>query len=113
MSTDIFSRLHNFIQKDRELCRLNKRHELCHEEDVVWKRGLSSSGDMPEPIDMVFASNPRDTVGPGMGFRSDRLSDRRTKITAKMREHDVKRPKGSKQAQELRYLRQNCNLTCA
>ncbi len=98
---------------DRELARLNKRHDLCHEEDTMWKRGLSSDGNMPDPVDMVFASNPRDAVGPGMGFRSDRLSDKRVNITAKMKEHNVQRPKGSKEAQELRYRRELCNLTCA
>ena len=112
MSTDSVNRLHNFIQKDAELRRLNKRHEMCHEDDTMWRRGLNPDGNMPDPVEMVFASNPRDTTGPGMGFRSDRLSDRRVAITSKMRDNNVKRPKGSKKAQEIRYRRELCELTC-
>ena len=79
----------------------------------MWKRGLVD-GNMPDHTEMVFASNSRDAAGgPGMGFRSDRLSDKRVNITAKMKEHNVQRPKGSKEAQELRYRRELCNLTCA
>lgn len=86
---------------------------MCHEDDTMWKRGLTAEGNMPDPVDMVFASNARDNAGPGMGFRSDRLSDRRVAITLQMKNHQCRRPKGSKEAQEIRYRRELCNLTCA
>jgi hypothetical protein len=79
----------------------------------MWTRGLTKEGNMPDPVEMVFASNSRDVPGPGMGFRSDRLSDRRVAITAQMKIHNCRRPKGSKEAQEIRYRRELCNLTCA
>lgn len=85
---------------------------MCHEEDTMWKRGLNPDGCMPDPVELVFASDPRDVVGPGMGFRSDRLSDRRVNITTQMKMHNVQRPKGSKEAQEIRYRREHCHLAC-
>jgi hypothetical protein len=79
----------------------------------MWKRGLVD-GKMPDHTEMVFASNSRDAAGgPGMGFRSDRLSNRRVDITTKMKLNSVKRPKGSKEAQEIRHRRELCHLTCA
>ena len=108
-------RLHNFINMDRELALLNKRHELCHEEDTMWKRGLTKEGDMPHDLEMVMVSHERDVrrSRPGAGSRSDLLSDRRVAITAQMKKYNCKRPKGSKEAQEIRYRRALANLTCA
>jgi hypothetical protein len=119
----IIDRLHNFINMDRELALLSKRHEMCHEEDTLWKRGLTKDGHMPADIEMVMVSGegdinaPREcpavTARPGAGTRSDLLSDRRVAITAQMKKHNCKRPKGSKEAQEIRYRRALANLTCA
>jgi len=115
-------RLHNFINMDAELARLNKRHEMCHEEDTMWRRGLTRDGNMPADAEMVMVSNERDMNAPsvtrdqarrpGAGTRSDLLSDRRVAITAQMKKHNCKRPKGSKEAQEIRYRRALANLTC-
>ena len=111
-TTFIIDRLHNFIQKDRELALLNKRHEICHEEDTLWRRGLSAEGDMPDDMEMIMVASARDSAGPGMGYRSDLMSDRRQKITRQMKLHRCKRPKGSKEAQEIRSRRVIANLTC-
>ena len=95
---------------------LNKRHELCHEEDTLWRRGLSAEGNMPDEIEMIMVSNDTDTRiqrGPGMGYRSDLSSDRRVEITRQMKIHKCSRPKGSKEAQEIRCRRAIANLTCA
>ena len=104
---------------DRELALLNKRHEMCHEEDTMWKRGLTREGYMPDTLEMVMVSNARDMNAPrdearrpGAGSRSDLLSDRRVAITAQMKKHNCKRPKGSKEAQEIRYRHALANLTC-
>jgi hypothetical protein len=108
---------------DRELALLNKRHEICHEEDTMWKRGLTSEGYMPDTQEMVMVSHERDMNAlsasrdqirrrPGAGSRSDLLSDRRVAITAQMKMHKCKRPRGSKEAQEIRHRRALANLTC-
>jgi len=104
---------------DRELALLNKRHEMCHEEDTMWKRGLTKDGNMPDDLEMVMVSCERDMnaprecpARPGAGCRSDLLSDRRVAITSQMKQHNCKRPKGSKEAQEIRYRRALANLTC-
>jgi hypothetical protein len=114
----IIGRLHNFINKDRDLARLNKRHEMCHEDDTLWKRGLTKEGNMPDDAEMFMVSHENDLSAPvrarpGAGTRSDLLSDRRVAITAHMKKHNVKRPKGSKEAQEIRHRRKLANLTCA
>jgi hypothetical protein len=108
---------------DTELAQLNKRHEMFHEDDTMWKRGLSKEGIMPDDMEMFMASHERDLsapgerlgdkrVRPGAGSRSDLLSDRRLAITAQMKKHGCKRPKGSKAAQEIRYRRALVDLTC-
>jgi hypothetical protein len=115
----VIDRLHNFINMDRELAKLNKRHEMCHEEDTLWKRGLTREGNMPDDLEMLMVSHEMDLnapvvrTRPGAGSRSDLLSDRRVAITAEMKTYNCKRPKGSKQAQEIRYRRALANLTCA
>ncbi len=105
---------------DKELALLNKRHEMCHEEDTMWKRGLTREGNMPDDLEMVMVSCETDvnarrgsSARPGAGSRSDLLSDRRVAITAQMKKHNCKRPKGSKEAQEIRYRRALANLTCS
>ena len=45
---------------DRELALLNKRHELCHEEDTLWRRGLTPEGNMPDEREMVMVSQASD-----------------------------------------------------
>ncbi len=94
---------------------MSKRHELCHEEDTLWKRG-----NMPDDVEMAMVSHENDArvasrpSGPArMGLRSDLLSDRRVAITAEMKKYDCKRPKGSKDAQEIRYRRAIAKLQCA
>ena len=104
--------MHNFIKQDKELALLNKRHDLCHEDDTMWRRGLSADGSMPDYVDYDMASHANDIPGPGQGVRADLESRRRVKITKLMLDHGCERPKGSKLAQELRYRRQVCNLTC-
>ncbi len=112
--------MHNFINKDRELAQLSKRHELCHEEDTLWKRGLTKEGNMPDDVEMAMVSHENDAratsrqSGPArMGLRSDLLSDRRVAITAEMKKYNCKRPKGSKDAQEIRYRRALAKMQCA
>jgi hypothetical protein len=107
-----FDRLHNFIQKDRELALLNKRHEICHEEDTMWRLGLSAEGHMPDYVEFGMVSHATDAAGPGRGSRSDLDSGRRVKITKLMKHYGCVRPKGSKEAQEIRYKRALCELTC-
>jgi hypothetical protein len=126
--------LHNFIQKDREIALLNKRHEICHEDDTMWcefvcssacktvfyfdtisntclrKRGLNARGEMPDDAEMVMVSN---AIDQRQGERSDLSSARRKHITMEMKIHKCKRPKGSKEAQEIRLNRAIANLTCA
>ena len=107
---------------DRELALLNKRHELCHEDDTLWRRGLTSEGNMPDEREMVMVSQASDasrSSGPAepaqnrRGLRSDLLSDRRVAITTQMKIHNCKRPKGSKEAQEIRYRRTIASYQCA
>ena len=77
---------------------------------------------MPDDAEMVmvchendarFTNTSRPSVPARMGLRSDLMSDRRVAITAQMKKHGCKRPKGSKDAQEIRYRRAIANLTCA
>jgi hypothetical protein len=105
-------RLHNFINQDSEIARLEKRHDICHEDDLLWRRGLSADGQMPEDVDFDMVSHAADKSGPGRGVRSDLSSDRRVHITRLMKIHGCKRSQGSKDAQEIRYRREVCNLTC-
>ena len=84
---------------DRELSLLNKRHEMCHEEDTMWRRGLTRDGNMPADAEMVMVSNERDMHAPtgqarrpGAGTRSDLLSDRRVAITAQMKKTQLQTP---------------------
>lgn len=112
MINNKFDRLHNFIQMDRELARLNKRHEMCHEDDLMWRRGLSADGYMPDEVEFGMVSHANDTAGPGQGSRSDLESGRRVTITRLMKQNGCERPKGSKEAQEIRYKRAVCQLTC-
>ena len=104
--------MHNFIQQDNDLAKLTKRHEFCHEDDTMWRRGLSANGEMPDLVDFGMVSHERDIAGPGQGVRSDLESGRRVHITRLMKHHDCERPKGSKEAQEIRYKRAVCQLTC-
>ncbi len=104
-------RLHNFISQDRELSQLRRRSELWHEDDTLWRRGLCADGSMPDEIECVAVSHARDCILQ-QGVRSDLHSDRRVRITQSMRAEGVKRPQGSRLAQELRYRREACNLTC-
>ena len=104
--------MHNFIQQDRELAKLNKRHEFCHEDDTMWRRGLSVDGEMPDEVEFGMAAHALDTEGPGQGVRSDLESGRRVHITRLMKQHGCERAKGSKEAQEIRYKRSVCELTC-
>jgi hypothetical protein len=105
--------LHNFIQQDKELAKLNKRHEFSHEDDTMWRHGLSANGEMPDLVEFGMVSHVQDIDGPGRGVRSDLESGRRVHITRLMKEHGCERPKGSKEAQEIRYKRAACELTCA
>ncbi len=108
----VIYRLHNFIQMDRELARLSTRVELCHEEDTVWRRGLTADGCMPQMADIHIVSNSQDAVGPGRGHRADLDSDRRVALTRIMKANKCVRPKGSKEAQQIRMNREICSLTC-
>ena len=104
--------MHNFISKDSELSKLRKRSEMWHEDDTLWRRGLNADGSMPTEIECVVGvSHARDCMTQ-QGLRSDLHSERRVLITARMRQEGVTRPQGSKAAQELRYRREVCNLTC-
>jgi hypothetical protein len=108
-------RLHNYINQDAELAALSRRQEICHEDDFLWKRGLTAQGNMPDCVEMVMVSNATDSetrAGPGRGFRSDKVSDRRVEITKQMKIHKCKRPKGSKEAQQIRHNREVSRLTC-
>ncbi len=84
---------------------------MWHEDDTLWRRGLSADGTMPDEIECVAVSHATDCMAQ-QGFRSDLDSGRRVRITQIMRAHGVQRPKGSKEAQEIRYRREVCNLTC-
>ncbi len=74
------------------------------------KRGLNAQGEMPDDAEMVMVSN---TIDQRQGERSDLSSARRKLITMEMKIHNCKRPKGSKEAQEIRLNRAIANLTCA
>ena len=84
---------------------------MWHEDDTMWRRGLSANGEMPDEVDCVVVSHVNDSR-PRQGSRSDLESNRRVQITRLMKIHDCERPKGSKAAQEIRYRREVCNLTC-
>ncbi len=105
-------RLHNFIKLDSQIALLEKRHDICHEDDVMWRRGLSADGEMPENIEFEMVMHANDNPGPGRGVRNDLTSGRRVHITKLMKIHGCERSKGSKEAQEIRYRRLACNLTC-
>lgn len=98
--------------KDRELAKLQSVASICHEDDTMWKRGLTRDGDMPDPMEMVMVANLQDRLRPGRGSRSDLSSDRRVKITQMMRYYQCKRPPGSAQAQAVRSLRPLVPLVC-
>ncbi len=104
--------MHNFIQRDRVLALLTKRHELSHEDDHLWRRGLSANGEMPELVEFGMAAHAQDIQGPGRGVRSDLDSGRRVYITKLMKQYKCERAKGSKEAQEIRRRRAVCELTC-
>ena len=106
--TNTDCRLHNYINQDKELAQLCKRHEMCHEDDILWKRQ-----EMPDSVEMVMVSNATDSARPGRGYRSDKVSDRRVEITKQMKIHKCTRPKGSKEAQQIRHIREVSRLTCA
>ena len=105
-------RLHNFIQQDRVLALLEKRHELSHADDILWRRGLSANGEMPDLVEFGMAAHAQDIQGPGRGVRTDLDSGRRVYITRLMKQYGCERAKGSKEAQEIRHRRAVCTLTC-
>jgi hypothetical protein len=66
------SRLHNFIRQDRLLAKLQSRNTICHEDDTLWRRGLTQAGDMPDEMEMVMVANLRDRLRPGSGNTTHR-----------------------------------------
>ena len=98
--------------KDRELAKLQSVASICHEDDTMWRRGLTRDGEMPDPMEMVMVANLRDRLRPGRGAQTDLTSDRRVKTTQMMKYYKCKRPPGSAQAQAIRKLRPLVPLVC-